>query len=99
MLHCNMTISPSSNLRLELDDVLGDLRYARRTGDLGRLALLTYCEVRRWARMARADELAQHASDLVARHPHPSRDAFLALVDQMIDELELIRSRTDLDAH
>jgi len=92
MLHCNMTAAPSPNLRLDLEDVLGDLHYARRKGDLGRLALLTYCEVRRWARLAHADELAQHASDMVARHPHPTRDAFLTLVDAMIDELERIRT-------
>jgi hypothetical protein len=94
MLHCNMIAPPSPNLRLELEDVLGDLHYARRKGDLGRLALLTYCDVRRWARVAHADELAQHASDLVARQPHPNRDAFLTLVDEMIDELELIRTGT-----
>jgi hypothetical protein len=92
MLQCTMIAPPSPNLRLDLEDVLGDLHYARRNGDLGRLAFLTYCEVRRWARIAHAEELAQHASDLVARHPHPSRDAFLTLVDEMIDELELIRT-------
>jgi hypothetical protein len=92
MLHCTMIAAPSPNLRLDLEDVLGDLHYARREGDLGRLALLTYCEVRRWARLAHAEELAQHASDLVARHPHPSREAFLTLVDEMIDELEQIRT-------
>ena len=99
MLHCTMPALPSPNLRFELEDVLGELHYARRKGDLGRLALLTYCEVRRWARHAHADELAQHASDLVARHPHPSRDAFLTLVDEMIDELELIRIRTEPETH
>lgn len=92
MLHCTMTPQPSPSLRLDLEDVLGNLHYARRQGDLGRLALLTYCEVRRWARLAHADELAQHASDLVAQHPYPSRDAFLTRVDQIIDELELIRT-------
>ena len=92
MLHCNMIAPPSPSLRLDLEDVLGNLYYARRKGDLGRLALLTYCEVRRWARLAHAEELAQHASDLVAQHPHPTRDAFLTLVDEMIDELELIRT-------
>ena len=92
MLHCTMIASPSPSLRLDLEDVLGNLHYARRNGDLGRLALLTYCEVRRWARLAHAEELAQHASDLVARNPHPSRDAFLTQVDEMIDELELIRT-------
>lgn len=94
MLRCTMIAPPSANLRLDLEDVLGNLHHARRRGDLGRLALLAYCEVRRWARMAHAEELAQRASDLVARHPHPSRDAFLALVDQLIDELETIRTAT-----
>lgn len=81
-------------LQLQLDDVLGSLRYARRTDDLGRLALLAYCEVRRWARCARQDSLAEQACELVARSPHRSRTEFLALVDQVINELEQIRSAT-----
>ncbi|MBK6853237.1 MAG: hypothetical protein IPG93_17000 [Burkholderiales bacterium] len=39
-------------LKLGLDDLLADLWYARRSGDLGRLALVTYYEVRRWAKLA-----------------------------------------------
>ena len=46
----------SLNLQLGLDDLLGDLRQ-RRSGDLGRLALISYCEVRRWARLAGYDGL------------------------------------------
>jgi len=92
MLHCNMNTS-SIPLQLGLDDLLGDLRYARRVADLGRLALLAYCEVRRWARMAGEQELAEHSSDLIAHSPHASREEFLAEVDELIVELEQVRSR------
>ena len=90
MLHCNMNAS-SLSLQNGLEDLLGDLRFARRKGDLGRLALLTYCEVRRWARQAEAQELARHSSALVSNFPHASRDDFLAAVDELIAELEQVR--------
>lgn len=92
MLHCNMNAS-SVPLQLGLDDLLGDLRYARRGADLGRLALLAYCEVRRWARMAGEQALAEHSSDLITQSPHSSREEFLAEVDELIVELEQVRSR------
>ena len=92
MLHCNMNAS-SIPLQLGLEDLLGDLRYARRGPDLGRLALLAYCEVRRWARMAGEQALAEHSSDLITHSPHASREAFLAGVDQLIVELEQVHSR------
>lgn len=81
----------SLSLQNGLEDILGDLRFARRKGDLGRLALLAYCEVRRWARQAEAQELAQHSSALVSNFPHASRDDFLAGVDELIAELEEVR--------
>ena len=90
MLHCNMNAS-SLSLQNGLEDILGDLRFARRKGDLGRLALLTYCEVRRWARQAEAQELARHSSALVSNFPHASREDFLAAVDALIAELEQVR--------
>lgn len=90
MLRCNMNAS-SLSLQNGLEDLLGDLRFARRKGDLGRLALLTYCEVRRWARQAEAQELARHSSALVSNFPHASRDDFLAAVDELIAELEQVR--------
>lgn len=88
--------SPSAPqpLQLELEDVLGNLQHARRAGDLGRLAALTYWEVRRWARMTHRNALAELASDLVTQQPHPSRAAFLAIVDEVILELE--RARNDI---
>jgi hypothetical protein len=78
-------------LQLGLDDLLGDLRYARRRGDLGRLALISYCEVRRWARMAGYQQLAEHSSELVTNLPPESREAFLARIDNLIVELEKAR--------
>jgi hypothetical protein len=81
----------SQHLQVGLEDLLGDLRYARRSGDLGRLALLSYCEVRRWARMAGYQRLAEHASELITHAPHASREEFLAEVDGLIAELEMAR--------
>ena len=78
----------SLHQRLVLEDLLGDLWHARRNGDLGRLALLSYYEVRRWARMAGEVGLAEHSSVLVTDSPHPDRESFLVQVDNLIAELE-----------
>lgn len=95
MLHCNMpaTASPTSSIRLTLDDVLGEMQHARRTGDLGRLALLAYCEVRRWARAAGEQALAEHSMALFTESPHVTRSEFLHKVDALIVELEDARNR------
>lgn len=90
MLHCNMSAENPHPLQLDLEDVLGRLHHARRDGDLGQLAALTYWDVRKWARWARREALAQRASDAVIQRPHPSRAAFLAIVDDVIAELERI---------
>lgn len=81
------------HLQLGLEDLLGDMRHARRNSDLGRLALLSYCEVRRWARMAGDLGLAEHSSALITQGPHASREQFLAHVDNLIGELERTRPR------
>jgi hypothetical protein len=96
MLHRNMkTLStPSTRLQLGLDDLLGDLTHARRSGDVGRLALLAYCEIRRWARMAGEQELARHSSELITHSPYANRAEFMAQIDSLIAELEQIRART-----
>jgi hypothetical protein len=89
MLHCNMNSSPS--LQLSLEDLLADLGYARRRGDLGRLALIAYCEVRRWARQAGEEDLAEHSAAMITETPHANREAFLEQVDGLIHELEEAR--------
>ncbi len=91
MLHCNMNLIVSPQLCL--DDLLGDLRHARRQGDLGRLALIAYCEVRRWARQVGEFGVAEHSSSMLTDEPHPSREAFLEQVDNLIGELEQARSK------
>ena len=93
MLRRTMVMDSTMNTRLGLDDVLGDLQHARRSGNVGRLALLAYCEVRRWARQAGEQELAEHSAELVMQSPHSSRDEFLTRVDQLIDELESVRRK------
>jgi hypothetical protein len=91
MLHRNMIAL--SKLHLSLEDLLAELRHARREGDLGRLALIAYCEVRRWARQAGEQELAEHSSLMMTRSPHSSRDAFVAAIDDLIHELEQLLPR------
>jgi hypothetical protein len=85
----------SPNQRLALEDLLGDLWHARKSGALGRLALLSYYEVRRWARMAGELGLAEHSAALVTECPHPDRESFLVQVDQLIAELEQLRHDDD----
>jgi hypothetical protein len=94
MLRCNMdALTSSTSLELGLDDLLGDLRYARKRDDLGRIALLVYCEVRRWARQAGEQRLAARSSALITQSPHPDRARFLAEVDELIAELERAHAR------
>jgi hypothetical protein len=78
----------SVSLQVGLEDLLGDLRFARRSGDFGRLALLAYCEVSRWAREAGEHELANHSSEAFNHIPHANREEFMAEVDELIVELE-----------
>jgi hypothetical protein len=96
MLRCNM--NAATNLRLDLEDLLADLRHARRSGDLGRLALLCYCEVRRWARHAWEPELAERAAHMITASPHASRKTFLADVDALIEGLEKAQRRVEAAA-
>ena len=91
MLHCNM--AALDTMQLVLDDLLADLRHARRGGDLGRLAFIAYCEVRRWARQAGEPALAEHASEMIIANPHASRESFLEQIDTLIDELQQARPR------
>jgi hypothetical protein len=86
MLHCNMTTSLS--IQLGLEDLLADLHHARRHQELGRLALLSYCEVRSWARQAGEGGIAEHSTQIFTQDPCVSKDAFLAKVDLLITALE-----------
>lgn len=91
MLRRNMIASMS--LRLGLDDLLADLRHARRHDELGRLALVAYCDVRSWARQAGEFGVADHSSAIFTDESRASRTAFLEQVDDLIFELEQMRLR------
>lgn len=92
MLQCNMNAS-TAPIQHSLEDLLGDLQHARRSGDLSRLALLAYCEVRRWARQAGEQALAERSTELITQSPPASRAAFMAQVDVLISDLEQVHSR------
>lgn len=81
------------NSQWGLEDLLADLHHARKRGDLGRLAFVAYCDVRRWAREAGRDVLAEQASRLITESPHHSRDAFLVQIEQLICDLEALKER------
>lgn len=91
MLHRN--IPSGATLRASLDDLLADLTVARRQGNLSRMALVAYCEVRRWARQAGETELAEIASTMITETPHATREDFLARMDLLIHGLEQARVR------
>lgn len=86
------TMSAPMSLQLCLDDLLADLRRARRLDDLGRLALIAYCDVRRWARQAREQGIAEQAAAMFVTEPQGSRVAFLAQIDGLVRELERVQS-------
>lgn len=98
MLRCNMN-NLCDPLQRSLEDLLGELIHARRQGDMGRLALLAYCEVRRWARQAGEDALAEQSTELFTRHPHASRTQFMQQIDALITELESTHARLLHDGH
>lgn len=74
-----------------LDDLLSELRHARHQGELGRLALLAYCDLRSWARQAGEVDVAHRSSAIFTQHPHTSTDDFLAQVDDLIGDLVTMR--------
>lgn len=85
------------SLILSLEDLLGELRHARREGDLGRLALIAYCEVRRWARDAGQPLLADQSAAMITEGPMRSREDFLSRVDHLIFEMERLRQTWPAD--
>jgi hypothetical protein len=82
------TMITSLGIQLGLEDLLADLRYARKNGELGRLALLAYCDVRGWARQAGQPEIADSATRMFTENPCVSKNEFLVKVDTLIAVLE-----------
>lgn len=78
----------SSPIQLGLEDLLADLHHARRSQQLGRLALLAYCEVKAWARQAGKPDIADGATRMFTQTPCVSRGEFLSNIDTLIATLE-----------
>jgi hypothetical protein len=91
MLHCNMNTSTS--IQLGLEDLLADLHHARRHEELGRLALLCYCELRSWARQAGEPAIGEHSTNMFTQSPSVCKEEYLAMVDVLIAELESLQPR------
>lgn len=87
MLQCTMTNSIQTQLLLE--DLVADLHFARKNDQLGRLALLAYCEVKGWARQANKPDVADTALRMFLDNPCVSKDEFLQGIDRLIATLEL----------
>lgn len=79
----------SLKIQLALEDLLADLHFARRHEQLGRLALLAYCEVKGWARMANMPDLADQSLRMFSENPCVSKGEFLQNIDNLISTLEL----------
>ena len=82
-------MSHSQNIQLVLEDLLADLYFARRHDELGRLALLAYCDVKRWARIASKPDVADTALRMFSEIPCVSKADFLQSIDMLISMLEL----------
>lgn len=80
----------SEAVGLALEDVLGDIRHARRNGDLGRVAVITFCDLRRWAWWAGEHALAQRSSEVFLQVPFADKASFLREVDDLIARAERI---------
>jgi hypothetical protein len=87
MLQCNML--NTLDIQLVLEDLLADLQFARKHDDLGRLALLAYCEVKGWARRAGKPDVADQALQMFSENPCLSKVEFLEGIDRLIAVLEL----------
>jgi len=76
------------NIQLALEDLLADLRFARKNEQLGRLALLAYCDVKRWARQAGKSDVADIVLRMFADKPCPTKEDFLRGIDQLLGSLQ-----------
>ena len=85
------------NIQLTLEDLLGNLHFARKHDQLGRLALLAYCEVKGWARLASKPDLADKAIRMFSQSPFVTKAEFLKNVDSLIATVELHEQEYRID--
>jgi hypothetical protein len=87
MLQCNMT--HTINTQLVLEDLLAEMQYARKHDELGRLALLAYCDVKGWARRAGKQDVADLALRMFSENPYTTKNSFLQGIDDLIATLQM----------
>ena len=95
MLQCNM--NNPLDIQLALEDLLANLHFARKHDQLGRLALLAYCEVKGWARLASKPDLAEKAIRIFSESPCATKAEFLQNVDSLIATLESLEQEYRID--
>lgn len=81
-------MSDAPHLERALEGLLADLQFARQHEQLGRLALLAYCDVKRWARQAGKSDVADLALRMFAERPSLNKGDFLRGVDQLLGLLQ-----------
>jgi len=79
----------SNDIQLELEDLLANMRFARKHNELGRLALLAYCEVKGWARRAGKPDVADKALQMFSQCPHLTKQEFIEDINSLIARLAL----------
>jgi hypothetical protein len=82
-----MTNSIDSQLALE--DLLADLNFARKYDQIGRLALLAYCEAKGWARWSGKRDVADKALEMFSQSPYNTKQEFLEDINNLIATLEI----------
>jgi len=91
-------MNTSTSIREGLEDLRANMLHARLQDNLGRLALLAYCDARGWAKQAGVIAIVERCSELFNGHPHADRVEFLAKVDALIHSLEQLRVAPDFNA-
>ena len=75
------------------EDLAAELTHSRRHDDVGRLALLCFCQVRQLAREAHESQLSELSWRMFIGTVPQDRESFLARVDAVIDELQRVRTK------
>ena len=81
-------MSDSLTSQFALQNLLEDLQIARENQQLGKLALLAYCDVKRWARQAGRTDVAEQAFRMFSERASISKDDFLREIDAMVGALQ-----------
>jgi hypothetical protein len=74
--------------QLALEDLLADLQFVRKHDQIGRLALLAYCEAKGWARWAGKHDVSDKALEMFSQSPYHTKQEFLKEVNNLIAALE-----------